>query len=327
MKGLHLDQFTKGSCPEDETFTFEDYVGEQPRWCKGCGDYAILTALEKTLAKEKIPANELVCVSGIGCSSRFPYYLKTFGFHGIHGRALPISMGVNLANPNLKVVTIMGDGDCFSIGLGHWIHALRYNPNLLVLVFDNEIYGLTKKQTSPTTPLGTATRTTPKGPYLQPLDPIKLIMGATGVSFVAQTATWMPAHLSATIERGFGHQGLSFIRVLQRCPMFSPQAFGDGGKERELFQFITGESGIPVDTSLVKLAGQIPHDHTNFKAAQKLANQKSDPDVPDAPSPLGLIFEDSSLPTYDEIRLGSLPVLSPTEKAELLLKKLEPFGS
>jgi len=324
MKGLHIDQFTPDYCPEDKNFTLADYEGEQPRWCKGCGDFAILTALEKVLATNKTPANELVCVSGIGCSSRFPYYLKTFGFHGVHGRALPISTGVNLANPKLKVVTIMGDGDCFSIGLGHWIHALRYNPNLLVLVFDNEIYGLTKKQTSPTTPLGTSTRTTPDGPYLPPLNPLKLIMGATGVSFVAQAATWMPAHLTASIQKGFEHQGLSFIRVLQRCPMFSPQAFGDGGKQRELFQFITDPEGIRVDPSLAQVAGQITHDPRDLRAAQELANSS---DHSENPSPLGLLFQDPSLASYDQIRLGHLPSLSPKEKGALLMKKLKSYGS
>ena len=321
MKQLHVDQFTSDFCPEEEHFTLEHFEGEQPRWCKGCGDYAILTALEKVLAAQKIEANELVCVSGIGCSSRFPYYLKTFGFHGIHGRALPISTGVNLANPGLKVVTIMGDGDCFSIGLGHWIHALRYNPNLLVLVFDNEIYGLTKKQTSPTTPLGTATKTTPEGPYLEPLNPLKLIMGATGVSFVAQSATWMPAHLSATITKGMQHKGLSFVRVLQKCPMFSPQAFGEGGKERELFQFITDKQGIEVDPSLQTLAKQIPHDPTDFKAAQELANQTGSGDV----NPLGLLFQAVERPAYDEVRFSRMKNPSPAEKVELLNKKLKAF--
>ena len=319
MKALHVDQFTPGYCPEDENLTFESYEGEAPRWCKGCGDYAILTVLEKVLADKKIPANQLACISGIGCSSRFPYYLKTFGFHGIHGRALPISTGVVLANPKLSVVTIMGDGDCFSIGMGHWMHALRYNVNLLVLVFDNEIYGLTKKQTSPTTPLGTATRTTPQGPYLPPLDPLKLMLGATGISFIAQTATWLPAHLQATISKGMEHVGLSFIRVLQKCPMFSPQAYGDGGKDHELFQFLEDEQGIEVHQSLQKMAGHQPHNPINLKAANDLIHEKGS-------APLGLIYHDPEKPSYEQIRHSRLKHLSPQEKVDLLEEKLDQFA-
>ncbi len=323
MKTLHVDQFTAGYCPEEAGFTLERYAGEQPRWCKGCGDYAILVALEKLLALKKIPSNQVVCVSGIGCSSRFPYYLKTFGFHGIHGRALPISTGVKLANPKLTVVTVMGDGDCFSIGLGHWMHAVRYNPNLLVLVLDNEIYGLTKQQTSPTTPLGTKTKTTPKGPYIPPLNPLKLIMGATGVSFVAQTATWMPGHVSATLAKGMEHSGLSFIRILQRCPIFSPQAFGQGGKEREGFCFLTHEQGILLEDNLQNMAESLPHDPRDFSAAQALVQQTEDAEK--GFTPLGLIFQALNRPSYEEVRFRSISHPSPEEKAELLLDKLKPF--
>jgi 2-oxoglutarate ferredoxin oxidoreductase subunit beta len=153
----------------------DDYEAELPRWCKGCGDHGVLAGLQRVLTKNNIDPENVVSVSGIGCSSRLPHYLKTYGFHGIHGRALPIATGVRLSRPDLSVVVIMGDGDCFSIGGNHWLHAIRYNINAVVLVLDNEIYALTKMQVSPTTPDGWRTNTTPKGTYLQPLNPLSAV--------------------------------------------------------------------------------------------------------------------------------------------------------
>ncbi|MCB1309156.1 MAG: hypothetical protein KDK30_13280, partial [Leptospiraceae bacterium] len=132
MEALETVEFLDPVCELQTEYQPEDYEGDDPRWCKGCGDHAILQAVQRMLHASQIAPESVVCVSGIGCSSRFPYYLKTYGFHGIHGRALPISLGVALAREDLHVITVMGDGDCFSIGAGHWLHAMRYNPNLLV---------------------------------------------------------------------------------------------------------------------------------------------------------------------------------------------------
>jgi len=235
-----------------------------------------------------------ISVSGIGCSSRLPHYLNTYGFHGIHGRALPIATGVRLSRPELPVIVIMGDGDCFSIGGNHWLHAIRYNINALVLVLDNEVYALTKMQVSPTTPDGWKTNTTPRGTYLHPMNPLSAVMGMTNVSFVAQTATWLPAHLDATIEKAWDHHGLSFVRVLQRCPVFMPKAFGEGGLHFPVV-FLDNDDGIPIQPSLLTRGPQQAHDHRDINEAQRVA-------VTVDPAPMGLIYHDPSVPCYEEIR-------------------------
>ncbi len=147
---------------EDRSFELSDYEGARARWCPGCGDHSVLAATQRLLTEEQLEPESTVFVSGIGCSSRFPHYMKTYGFHGIHGRALPLATGMKLHRPELDVFVVMGDGDCVSIGAGHWIHAIRYNVNMVALLLDNEIYGLTKMQTSPTTPQGYSTNTQPQ---------------------------------------------------------------------------------------------------------------------------------------------------------------------
>ena len=194
---------------DDRSWTMDDYAGAIARWCPGCGDHAILTAVERLLEEEQLPPERTVFVSGIGCSSRFPHYLKTYGFHGIHGRALPIASGVKLRRPDLHVFTVMGDGDCCSIGAGHWIHAVRYNIDMVALLLDNGIYGLTKNQTSPTTPQGHPSNTQPRGSILVGLNPVSATLGITNASFVAQTADWIPAHLYQTILAAYKHRGFS----------------------------------------------------------------------------------------------------------------------
>ena len=167
----------------EEKHELEDYQSGVPRWCTGCGDNAILTAVQRLCRDEALRPEKTVFVSGIGCSSRFPHYMKTYGFHSIHGRALPIAEGVRLARPDLHVFVNTGDGDCCSIGAAHWIHAIRYNMNLTVFLHDNQIYGLTKKQASPTSPIGTKSNTTPRGSYLDALNPLT-------VSLVQQLISW-----------------------------------------------------------------------------------------------------------------------------------------
>jgi 2-oxoglutarate/2-oxoacid ferredoxin oxidoreductase subunit beta len=169
----------------------------------------VLTAVQRLLAAEQLKPEQTVFVSGIGCSSRFPHYMKTYGFHGIHGRALPVATGVKLHRPELKVFVVMGDGDCTSIGAAHWLHATRYNMDMVALMLDNNIYGLTKNQTSPTTPQGHPSNTQPRGSWLPALDPIEATLGITNASFVAQTAEWIPQHLYATLQAAYRHRGFS----------------------------------------------------------------------------------------------------------------------
>ena len=277
-----------------DAHSLDDYESEKPRWCKGCGDHGVLAALQRVLRTNNLDPEDVVSVSGIGCSSRLPHYLNTYGFHGIHGRALPIATGVRLARPELPVIVIMGDGDCFSIGGNHWLHAIRYNINAVVLVLDNEVYALTKMQVSPTTPDGYKTNTTPHGTYLQPMNPLSVVMGMTNVSFVAQTATWLPAHLDETIEKAWNHHGLSFVRILQRCPVFMPKAFGEGGLNFPVV-FLEHEEGIPVHPLLLKRGAAQAHNHRDINEAQRVA-------VNVDPAPMGLIYQNPDVPAYEEIR-------------------------
>jgi len=276
--------------------TMADYEAELPRWCKGCGDHGVLAGIQRVLNKNNIEPENVVSVSGIGCSSRLPHYLNTYGFHGIHGRALPIATGVRLARPKTNLIVVMGDGDCFSIGGNHWLHAIRYNFNAVVLVLDNEVYALTKMQVSPTTPDGWRTNTTPRGTYLQPMNPLSVVTGMTNVSFVAQSATWLPAHLDQTIERAFEHKGLSFVRILQRCPVFMPKAFGEGGQNYPVV-FLEHPEGIDVHPGLAKRGPTKAHDHSSINEAQRVA-------VTVDPAPMGLIYHNPDVPTYEETRLS-----------------------
>ena len=212
-------------------FTLESYEGGAARWCPGCGDFAVLTAVQKICRDEQLPPEKVVAVSGIGCSSRFPHYMKTYGFHGLHGRALPVACGVKSRRPDLKIWVATGDGDCCSIGAGHWVHAIRYNMDMTVMLFDNAVYGLTKNQTSPTTPPGRKTNTHPRGAWLPALNPLTATLGFSNVSFVAQTVDWNPVHLHATLAAAYRHPGTSFVRILQRCPTYSDDMFAEVQKD------------------------------------------------------------------------------------------------
>ena len=307
MKSLAIDEFVGSEC-QIQPHTLDDYEKETARWCKGCGDHGVLLAIQELLRDEQLDPENVVAVSGIGCSSRLPHYLRTYGFHGIHGRAFPVSIGVKLARPELKVLTVMGDGDCFSIGAGHWLHTVRYNPDILVTVLDNGVYALTKKQASPTSLKGAVTNTTPFGAYLRPLNPLSLIMGISNVSFLAQTATWYPAHMQATLELAWQHRGLSFVRILQRCPVYMPDLFGVSGQMGMCF--LESAEGIPVDRTLIRGAMVVPHDHRDLSAAQKVALMED-------PEPLGLIYRTTELPSYEDERYAHT---EPTDNAALVAK-------
>src|SRR5579864_8846144 len=200
--------------------TIKDYKSEvKPTWCPGCGDFGVLNATYRGLAALKLPPEQTVVVSGIGCSSRFPHFMKTFGFHTVHGRALPLAQGLKMARPDLTVVAVGGDGDMFSIGVGHLIHAALRNIDITAIVMDNETYGLTKGQTSPTSPHGHVTKSTPYGLMASQFNPIATAL-SLNVGFVARGFSSKPKEMAALIEQGTLHKGFAFIHALSPCPTF-----------------------------------------------------------------------------------------------------------
>jgi 2-oxoglutarate ferredoxin oxidoreductase subunit beta len=295
----------------------EDYQTRPGKWCAGCGDFGALNAVKRLLAKEQLQPEKMVFVSGIGCSSRFPHYVNAYGFHGIHGRALPLATGVKLARPELDVFVVTGDGDCISIGAGHWIHAIRYNANMVVMLLDNNIYGLTKNQTSPTTPQGYASMTSPQGAQLPALDPLQATLGVSNASFVAQTADWVPAHLYATLQAAYEHPGFSFIRILQRCPKFTPDVFEQQVKDPDMTELLVHEDGVdPPGLDKLFKARRI-HNPKNLDDARSLARRRD-------MLRLGVFFRDDSLPVYDEVR--AVPPVTPQEKINRLNKEFERYA-
>src|SRR6056300_853139 len=210
---------------EEGSLTKKDFVTENDvRWCPGCGDYAILNSLQRTLPELGIPKENYVVVSGIGCSSRFPYYMNTYGFHTIHGRAPAVATGVKIANPDLSVWVVTGDGDALSIGGNHLIHALRRNVDINILLFNNRIYGLTKGQYSPTSKVGTRSPSTPEGSVDRPLSPCAIALGA-GAPFVARSIDTEMKHLSPVVKESYLHKGASFVEILQNCPIYNDGIF------------------------------------------------------------------------------------------------------
>ena len=213
--------------------TKKDFVSDQEvKWCPGCADFAILAAVQKLMPELGISRENTVFVSGIGCSSRFPYYMNTYGFHGIHGRAPAIATGLKVANPDLSVWMVTGDGDALSIGGNHLIHALRRNVDLKILLFDNRIYGLTKGQASPTSELGKKTKSSPFGTVDRPFNPLTLALGA-GATFVARTTANDMPHMSSVLKRAAAHKGAAFVEIWQNCVVFNDGAF-DEWAEKEV---------------------------------------------------------------------------------------------
>ncbi len=204
---------------------------QEVRWCPGCGDYAILAALQSFMPELGVPRENIVFISGIGCAARFPYYMETYGMHSIHGRAPAIATGLSVSRPDLSVWVVTGDGDALSIGGNHLIHALRRNVNLKILLFNNQIYGLTKGQYSPTSELGKVTKSTPYGSLDHPFDPIRLALGAEG-SFVARTIDSDRKHLTSVLSAAAAHRGTSFVEIYQNCPIFNDGAF-DAIKDKD----------------------------------------------------------------------------------------------
>ena len=205
--------------------TAKDYKTDQEvRWCPGCGDYAILAALQSFMPELDVPKENIVFVSGIGCAARFPYYMETYGMHSIHGRAPAIATGLATSRPDLSVWVVTGDGDALSIGGNHLIHALRRNVNVNILMFNNQIYGLTKGQYSPTSPLGTRTKSTPMGSLDWPFNPLSLAIGAEA-SFVARAIDTDRGHLTEVLRAAAAHRGSSFVEIFQNCNIYNDGAF------------------------------------------------------------------------------------------------------
>lgn len=305
---------------EDENehqYDMSEYEGAKARWCPGCGDHSVLAAVQRLLSAEQLIPDQTMFVSGIGCSSRFPHYLRTYGFHGLHGRALPVAAGIKLHRPELNVFVVMGDGDCTSIGAGHWLHALRYNMDLTVLMLDNGIYGLTKNQTSPTTPQGFKSNTQPQGSFLPALNPIEISLGVTNASFVAQTAEWAPAHMYATLQAAYRHKGFSFVRILQRCPVFTPQIFQKAVKDPARIQLLVHDQGVSAPELDKIYARKVPHDPLDLAAARAMAEQTEFIN-------LGLFFKDPSRPRYEDTR--RVPPKTAAERVQLLEKEFARYA-
>ena len=209
------------------TYTNKDFVSDQDvRWCPGCGDYAILRSVQKVMPQIGVPKENIVFISGIGCSSRFPFYMNTFGFHTVHGRAPTVASGLKSVNPDLDVWLITGDGDGFSIGGNHMMHLLRRNINVKVLLFNNRIYGLTKGQYSPTSVLGQKTKSSPTGAFDHPINPTSVAIGSEA-TFIARTADNQLKHMEETILRASKHKGTAFVEIMQNCVIFNDGAWDE----------------------------------------------------------------------------------------------------
>jgi 2-oxoglutarate ferredoxin oxidoreductase subunit beta len=301
----------------------KDFESDQDvRWCPGCGDYSILANLQRLMPELGVPRENVVFVSGIGCSSRFPYYMNTYGFHTIHGRAPSFATGMKLANPALDLWVVTGDGDGLSIGGNHLLHTIRRNVNLQILLFNNRVYGLTKGQYSPTSREGMKTKSTPQGSIDHPVDPIAFALGA-GATFVARSIDVHASHLQEVLRRAHAHRGTAFVEILQNCPVYNdgewiavedkatrdrsalmlrqgePLVFGDEGGPRAGIHI---EQGIPSRVEVPKGAdprelGVAVHDEAFETPAYAFALASIAP--PAFPTPIG-IFRAVEKSTYDD---------------------------
>ncbi len=296
--------------PAPQKYTSKDFQSDQDvRWCPGCGDYSILSQVQRTMPDLNIPRHKLVFVSGIGCSSRFPYYMETYGFHGIHGRATAIASGLKIARPDLSVWVATGDGDGLSIGGNHLIHLCRRNIDVKIILFNNQIYGLTKGQFSPTSEFGKVTKSSPYGSLDHPFNPLLLTLGAEA-SFVARTLDRDPKHMQSVLRRAAEHKGTAFIEIYQNCNVFNDGAFfrfteketkDDNvvvlehgkpmvfGKERD--KGIKLEGFTPVVASLkdghTSVSDLIVHNERDTMLSFILARMSS---IPDLPRPIGVVY-------------------------------------
>jgi len=305
---------------EAPKYTKKDFESDQDvRWCPGCGDYAILSAIQKTMPDLGVPRENIVFISGIGCSSRFPYYMNTYGFHTIHGRAPAIATGLRIARPDLKVFVVTGDGDGLSIGGNHLLHVLRRNVNVTILLFNNKVYGLTKGQYSPTTEFGKVGKSTPFGSPDRPVSPCLFAL-ASGATFVARTVDRNVAHIEEVVRRAALHRGAAFVEILQNCNIYNDLAWNVlYDRESKIMHELRLQQGKPLifgpmdDRRGLALDGVKPkvvrvkevpaeklwvHDETDPGAALALAGLQS----PQFPTPIGVLAA-TEAPVYEEILL------------------------
>jgi 2-oxoglutarate ferredoxin oxidoreductase subunit beta len=235
-------------------YTRKDLVADQPTWCPGCGDFSILSIYFKLMEKLQVPHEKITSVAGIGCSSRFPYFVNAHGVHFLHGRGVPFATGISLTRPDLHVFMFGGDGDAFSIGGSHLDHAARKNIKMTYVIMDNFVYGLTKKQTSPTSPVGFKSKTDPTGAIDQPINPMKKLI-ANGASFVGRTHSHLPNHVMEMMEKAMQHEGFSVIECLSECTEFYPGAF-DAANPRKggNFKLVPAEHDVTDELAAYKLA-------------------------------------------------------------------------
>jgi 2-oxoglutarate ferredoxin oxidoreductase subunit beta len=300
-------------------------TAQEVRWCPGCGDYAILTQVQKTLAGIGIPPHQIAFVSGIGCSSRFPYYVNTYGVHGIHGRAPAIATGLKCANPDLSVWVVTGDGDGLSIGTNHLIHCLRRNVDINILLFNNRIYGLTKGQYSPTSEFGKRTKSSPQGTIERPIWPVRTALAAQA-TFVARTIDSDPRHLTHTLEAAARHRGTSFIEILQNCRVFNDGTFDDvsdrspGSEQRILLEhgqpirfgaggrkalILRGMEPVVVDLDLDDVPEKDTLVHNVEAVSPALAVLLAALFPPEFPIALG-VFRDVERPIYEDLLIEQI---------------------
>ncbi|MGE5187294.1 MAG: 2-oxoacid:ferredoxin oxidoreductase subunit beta [Acidobacteriota bacterium] len=296
----------------------KDFESDQDvRWCPGCGDYAILATVQRTLAQLQVKRENTVFISGIGCSSRFPYYMKTYGFHTIHGRAPAIASGLKVTRPELDVWVITGDGDGLSIGGNHMIHALRRNMDLKIILFNNQIYGLTKGQYSPTSALGTRAASTPVGSVDHPVNPISLALGA-GASFVARAADTDAKLLASILDAAYKHKGSCFIEILQNCPVFNDGVW-EGVKDDPAHKQIALAEGKPLvfegGTKGIKLGAGLKPEvcdasdkdvlvHTD-KGSLLYGNLLAQLVQPEFPMPMGVLYS-AEKATYEQLAIAQV---------------------
>ena len=308
----------------ENTLTRQDFVSDQDvRWCPGCGDYAILSQVQKLFPTLGIPKEKFLIVSGIGCSSRFPYYMDTYGFHSIHGRAPALASGAKIANPDLSVWVVTGDGDAMSIGGNHFIHVLRRNIDMNILMFNNRIYGLTKGQYSPTSEVGKITKSTPMGSLDYPFNPPQLALGASG-TFIARTIDREQKHMGPILEEAHKHKGTSFVEIYQNCNIFNDGAFSDLTeketkaetqlelKQGEPMIFGAGKNkGLVLDGSnfkVVKLGSEynandiLKHDKEDKNLAMLLSEITYNPELP---VPIGILYQETKS-TYEEMMTNQI---------------------
>jgi 2-oxoglutarate ferredoxin oxidoreductase subunit beta len=310
--------------------TAKDYKTDQEvRWCPGCGDYAILAALQGFMPELEIPKERIVFVSGIGCAARFPYYMETYGMHSIHGRAPAIATGLSTSRPDLSVWVVTGDGDALSIGGNHLIHALRRNVNIKILLFNNEIYGLTKGQYSPTSPRGKVTKSTPMGSLDWPFNPISLAIGAEA-TFVARAIDTDRAQLTEVLRAAAAHKGSAFVEIFQNCNIFNDNAFDFVREDKENRIYLqhgepvrlgpAGERGVRLrgDGSAEVFDGDddaLVWDAHHPEASPAFALSRLTRDTVGA-TPIG-VFRDVERPVYDQLMEEQLATARDQKAGEL----------